>query len=46
MKAFAERNAEAARTLWEQDKVVDKYSYAVRRDVMAMLEGTHPIPPL
>ena len=45
MKAFADRNAEAARSLWEQDKVVDKESYAVRRDVMAMLEGAHPIPP-
>ena len=41
MKAFATRNAEAARTLWEQDKVVDKESYAVRRDVMAILEGAY-----
>ncbi len=46
MRAFATRNAEAARTLWEQDKVVDKDSYTVRRDVMAILEGAHPTPPL
>jgi phosphate transport system protein len=45
MKAFADRNAEAARTLWEQDQVVDKHSYTLRRDVMAMLEGAHPMPP-
>ena len=46
MKAFADRNAEAALTLWEQDEVVNKDSYTVRRDVMAILEGAHPIPPL
>jgi len=46
MKAFAERNAEAARSLWEQDKVVDQHSYAVRRDVMLMLEGARAIPAL
>ncbi len=46
MKAFVERNAEAARSLWEQDKVVDRHSYAVRRDVMLMLEGAHAIPAL
>ena len=43
MKAFAERNAEAARSLWEQDKVVDQHSYAVRRDVILMLEGARAI---
>jgi phosphate transport system protein len=46
MRAFSDRNAEAARTIWEQDKVVDKDNYAVRRDAMAMLEIAHPIPPL
>jgi len=46
MRAFAHRNAEAARTLWEQDTVVDKESYALRRDVMAILEGAHPTPVL
>ncbi len=46
MKAFADRNAEAARSLWEQDKVVDKHSYIVRRDMMVMLEGARAIPAL
>jgi phosphate transport system protein len=46
MKAFVERNAEAARSLWEQDKVVDRHSYAVRRNVMMMLEGAQAIPAL
>ncbi len=46
MKAFADRDAEAARSLWEQDKMLDQHSYAVRRDVMAMLEGAHAMPVL
>jgi phosphate transport system protein len=46
MKAFVDRNAEAARSLWEQDKMVDQHSYVVRRDVMAMLEGAHAMPVL
>ncbi len=46
MKAFADRNAEAARSLWEQDRVVDKHSYIVRRDMMVMLEGARAIPAL
>ncbi len=46
MKAFADRDAEAARSLWEQDKTVDQHSYAVRRDVIAMLEGAHAMPVL
>ncbi len=46
MKAFAERNAEAARSLWGQDKVVDHQGYVVRHDVMAMLEGVRAIPAL
>jgi len=46
MKAFADRDAEAARSLWEQDKIVDQHSYVVRRDVMAMLEGAHALPAL
>ena len=46
MKAFAERKAEVARSLWEQDKVVDKHSYVLRRDVMTMLEGARAIPAL
>jgi phosphate transport system protein len=46
MKVFADRNAEAARSLWEQDQVVDKHSYVLRRDVMAMLQGARAIPAL
>jgi phosphate transport system protein len=41
MQAFADRDAEAARRLWEEDKMVDKSAYVVRRDVLAMLEGLH-----
>src|SRR6266581_8072759 len=43
MKAFADRDAEAACGLWEEDKMVNQQSYVVRRDVMAMLEGAHAI---
>jgi len=46
MKAFTERNAEAARSLWEQDRLVDQHGYVLRRDLMVMLEGTHAIPAL
>ncbi len=46
MQAFAERNAEAARSLWEQDKVVDQHCSLIRRDVMTMLEGVHAVPAL
>lgn len=43
MKAFADRDAEAARGLWEQDEVVDRHCYAIRRDVMTMLEAAQAI---
>jgi len=46
MKAFADRDAEAARGLWEEDKMVNQQSYVVRRDAMAMLEDAHAIPAL
>ena len=46
VQAFANRDAEAARRLWEEDKVVDRDAYMVRRDVMAMLEGAHAMPAL
>jgi phosphate transport system protein len=39
MQAFADRDAAAARRLWEEDKMVDRSAYVVRRDVLAMLEG-------
>jgi phosphate uptake regulator len=41
MRAFANRDAEAARRLWEEDKVVDSGAYKIRRHVMVMLEGAH-----
>lgn len=41
VQAFADRDAEAARRLWEEDKMVDRSAYVVRRDVLAMLEGLH-----
>jgi phosphate transport system protein len=43
MQAYAARDAEAARRLWEQDRGVDQRSFAVRRDVMALLEGNRAI---
>jgi phosphate transport system protein len=46
MKAFTDRNAEAARRLWEEDKMVDRGAYRVRHVVLAMLEGAHAIPAL
>jgi phosphate transport system protein len=46
MKAFAERDAEAAHSLWEQEKMVNQHSYIIRRDVMTMLEGAHAMPVL
>jgi phosphate transport system protein len=38
MQAFASRDTEAARRLWEEDKVVGRGASMVRREVMAMLE--------
>jgi phosphate transport system protein len=46
MQAFANRDAEAARRLWEEDKVVDRGASRIRRDVMAMLEAAHAMPAL
>jgi phosphate transport system protein len=43
MKAFADHDSVASRRLWEQDKAFDRSAYAVRRDVLVMLEGTHAI---
>lgn len=43
MQAFAKRDAQAARRLWEEDKLVDGRAYVARRDVMAMLEGRRAI---
>ncbi|MBE3559750.1 MAG: PhoU family transcriptional regulator [Ktedonobacteraceae bacterium] len=46
MKAFAERNAAAARYLWEEDDVVDVRYHQVRHDLMAMMTAARGIPAL
>src|SRR5947209_4404048 len=38
MRAFAERDAQVARTIWEEDRVVDHHHYVIQRDLMDMLE--------
>ncbi|HVB75562.1 MAG TPA: PhoU domain-containing protein [Ktedonobacteraceae bacterium] len=46
MDAFARRDAEAARFIWEEDDVVDVRYHLVRHDLMTMLEGGRAIPAL
>ena len=46
MQAFANRDANAARYIWEEDDVVDVRYHLVRHDLMAMLEGARAIPAL
>jgi phosphate transport system protein len=46
MKAFAERDAKAARYLWEEDDVVDVRYHLVRHDLMALMSGARAIPAL
>jgi phosphate transport system protein len=46
MEAFAKRDVEAARYIWEEDDVVDVRYHLVRHDLMAMLEGARAIPAL
>jgi phosphate transport system protein len=46
MKAFADRNVNAARYIWEEDDVVDVRYHLVRHDLMAMMSGAHAIPVL
>ena len=46
MAAFANRDAKAARFIWEEDDVVDVRYHLVRHDLMAMLEGARAIPAL
>src|SRR5947209_7246856 len=46
MKAFADRNANAARASWEEDDVVDVRYHQVRHDLMTMLAGARAIPAL
>jgi phosphate transport system protein len=46
MKAFANRDARAARYLHEEDDVVDVRYHLVRHDLMAMMAGARAIPAL
>jgi phosphate transport system protein len=46
MKAFADRDADAARSIWDEDDVVDVRYHEVRHDLMAMLAGARAIPAL
>src|SRR6266568_2804244 len=46
MEAFANRDVNAARFIWEEDDVVDVRYHLVRHDLMAMLEGARAIPAL
>ena len=46
MKAFADRDANAARYIWEEDDVVDVRYHLVRHDLMALLAGARAIPAL
>jgi len=43
MKAFVSRDVQAARSIWEEDRVIDKGYYQVSRDLMESLEGSHAI---
>ncbi len=44
MQAFATKNVQAARYLWEEDDVVDVRYHLVRHDLMQKLSGVHAIP--
>jgi phosphate transport system protein len=46
IEAYANRDAKAARYLWEEDDVVDVRYHLVRHDLMTMLEGARAIPAL
>ena len=46
MKAFADRDVNAARYIWEEDDVVDVRYHQVRHDLLAMLAGARAIPAL
>ena len=46
IQAFTQRNARAARYLWEEDDVVDVRYHMVRHDLMTMMEGEHALPAL
>lgn len=43
MKAYEERNSESARRIWDEDKGMDRHHYALRQDLLKMLEGSQAI---
>lgn len=46
MVAFAQRDVQAARHIWQEDDVVDVRYHLVRHDLMALMEGARAIPAL
>lgn len=46
MDAFARRDVEAAKRIWEEDDVVDVRYHLVRHDLMALMAGARAIPAL
>ncbi len=46
MQAFAKRDGNAARYLWEEDDVVDVRYHLVRHDLMALMSGARAVPAL
>ncbi|MGH2509301.1 MAG: phosphate signaling complex PhoU family protein [Ktedonobacteraceae bacterium] len=46
MMAFAHRDVQAARHIWQEDDVVDVRYHLVRHDLMALMEGARAIPAL
>lgn len=46
MQAFATQDAAAARSIWQEDDVVDVRYHLVRHDLMTILAGMHAIPAL
>ncbi|MFL5626921.1 MAG: phosphate signaling complex PhoU family protein [Ktedonobacteraceae bacterium] len=46
IEAFARRDVEAARYIWEEDDVVDVRYHLVRHDLMTLLAGASAIPAL
>ena len=46
MQAFANRDAQAARSIWDEDKRIDQRHYIIQRDLLTMLEESHALPAL
>ncbi len=43
MKAFTDRDAQAARSIWQEDRVVNEGHYQVSQDLLAMLEESQAV---